>query len=93
MRTDPTFLKIGDESLKADLLQHIVNGGGGGGGGVVEGGDFMRESGTGILEFSPEKAGLDVTPANFEFPHQNGDPAKRHSGTFSTIAGNYLFIY
>jgi hypothetical protein len=29
-------------------------------------------SGTGILEFSPIKAGLDVTPANLEFSDING---------------------
>lgn len=29
---------------------------------------FPSHSGSGILEFSPEKAGLDVTPANYNFP-------------------------
>ncbi len=49
-----------------------------------------RESGVGILEFSPEKAGMDVTPANYEFAGPAPVPPreKRHSGTFSTIAGN-----
>ncbi len=49
-----------------------------------------RESGVGILEFSPEKAGMDVTPANYDFAGVAPVPPKekRHSGTFSTIAGN-----
>jgi hypothetical protein len=41
------------------------------------------KSGQGILEFSPEKAGMDVTPANFDFPERE----KRHSHTFTSIAG------
>ena len=50
-------------------------------------GAFMPpKSGQGILEFSPEKAGLDVTPANFDFPERE----KRHSSTFTSIAGEYL---
>ena len=55
----------------------------------------MRQSGGGILEFSPLKAGQDVTPANLDFgsthhhhhhhgPHEN--ERKRSSG-FSTITG------
>ena len=41
------------------------------------------ESGVGILEFSPDKAGRDVTPANYDFR----DRDKRQSGTLSSIAG------
>lgn len=33
-----------------------------------------RESGSGILEFSPAKAGLDVTPANLDFSHRKHAP-------------------
>ena len=44
-----------------------------------------RESGAGILEFSPEKAGMDVTPANFNFEREKAE--KRHSGALSSIAG------
>ena len=54
--------------------------------------DEVRESGVGILEFSPDKAGQDVTPANFNFG-ENRDVTKRSSGTFSSIAGrleNYI---
>lgn len=40
-----------------------------------------RYSGTGILEFSPDKAGLDVTPANVDFAQKNV------SGPFTSIAG------
>jgi hypothetical protein len=36
--------------------------------------EIYRESGGGILEFSPEKAGLDVTPANFDFPLDDRRP-------------------
>ena len=47
-----------------------------------------RNSGTGILEFSPEKAGQDVTPANFQFSER--DRERRHTaGTFSSIAGGW----
>ena len=33
-----------------------------------------RESGSGILEFSPAKAGQDVTPANLDFSHRKHAP-------------------
>uniref|UniRef100_T1IRM0 Cyclic nucleotide-binding domain-containing protein n=1 Tax=Strigamia maritima TaxID=126957 RepID=T1IRM0_STRMM len=43
-----------------------------------------RQSGTGILEFSPEKAGRDVTPANFYFDR----PERKKSGAgLSSITG------
>lgn len=48
-----------------------------------EEGDERLESGVGILEFSPDKAGRDVTPANYDFRERE----KRHSGTLSSIAG------
>ena len=48
-----------------------------------------RNSGTGILEFSPEKAGQDVTPANYQFSER--DRERRHTaGTFSSIAGEEI---
>lgn len=45
-----------------------------------------RYSGTGILEFSPKKAGLDVTPANYEFA-LNSKPERTRSGTFNSLSG------
>lgn len=48
--------------------------------------DDLRESGVGILEFSPEKAGMDVTPANFDFD-TGKEEKKRNSGTLSSITG------
>lgn len=45
----------------------------------------IRESGAGILEFSPAKAGQDVTPANFDF--QPRDKEKKQSSGFPYIAG------
>ena len=50
-------------------------------------GDDVRPSGVGILEFSPEKAGQDVTPANYAFESKPAE--KRNSGTFSSIAGKW----
>jgi hypothetical protein len=50
--------------------------------------DRYRCSGAGILEFSPEKAGMDVTPANFKFERDKAE--KRHSGALSSIAGEGL---
>ena len=47
--------------------------------------DDTRESGVGILEFSPDKAGMDITPARYDFEHHR---EKRNSGTFSSITGN-----
>lgn len=46
--------------------------------------DDVRESGAGILEFSPAKAGQDITPANYDFEAK--DEKKKGSG-FSSIAG------
>ncbi|KAH6940099.1 hypothetical protein HPB50_024756 [Hyalomma asiaticum] len=80
-------------------------GGGGGGfsdddegddGGIGPTGSGHRtESGRGILEFSPEKAGLDVTPANYDFQEAHGaagsrSPSvepRRRNGTLNSIAG------
>ena len=45
----------------------------------------IRESGAGILEFTPAKAGLDMTPANFDFESRD-EKKKNHSG-FSCLAG------
>ena len=47
-----------------------------------------RPSGTGILEFSPDRAGMDVTPANL----YEGSPDRttgRHSNKLSTVAGRW----
>ena len=52
--------------------------------------DDHRESGTGILEFSPDKAGMDITPANYNFTQSQPHRDKRHSGTLAGIAGNCL---
>ena len=52
----------------------------------------VRESGTGILEFSPDKAGMDVTPANYDFPDPK-EKEKRNSGTFSSIAGKWQYMH
>ncbi|CAG2161550.1 unnamed protein product [Oppiella nova] len=43
-----------------------------------------RYSGTGILEFSPQKAGLDVTPANYEFSTK---PVRARSETLNSLTG------
>ena len=43
-----------------------------------------RNSGTGILEFSPAKAGRDVTPANFNFSISKG---RKRSATVNSLAG------
>lgn len=47
--------------------------------------DEIRESGGGILEFSPAKAGLDMTPANFDFEIK--DDKKRTTTGLSSLAG------
>ena len=44
----------------------------------------IRESGVGILEFSPAKAGQDITPANYNFQPKE---RKRSSGGFTSLAG------
>ena len=49
---------------------------------------MQRESGTGILEFSPTKAGQDVTPANFDFDRQTKEIQKATS-RLASIAGLY----
>ncbi|CAG2100562.1 unnamed protein product [Medioppia subpectinata] len=43
-----------------------------------------RYSGTGILEFSPQKAGLDVTPANYQFSTK---PVRARSETLNSLSG------
>ena len=45
----------------------------------------IRESGIGILEFSPAKAGQDVTQANYNFPPKE---RKRSSSGFTSLPGN-----
>ena len=49
--------------------------------------DEIRESGIGILEFSPAKAGQDVTQANYNFPPKE---RKRSSSGFTSLPGNGL---
>lgn len=60
---------------------------------------FFVFSGHGILEFSTEKAGQDVTPLNLDFGEE-----KRRSSTLNSITGsykmslnfdlqNYLFVF
>ncbi|CAG2053969.1 unnamed protein product [Timema podura] len=51
-------------------------------------GSDMEKSGHGILEFSTEKAGRDVTPLNLEFGE---DEKQRHSKTINSIAGDIRF--
>ena len=52
--------------------------------GLLEAGD---DSGTGILEFSPDKAGQDVTPLNLDFgEREQRDKEKQH---LNSIAGKY----
>lgn len=50
----------------------------------------IRESGVGILEFSPAKAGLDITPAKFD-DFESKEDRKRPSGFGSSIVGVYEF--
>ena len=45
----------------------------------------VRESGAGILEFTPAKAGLDMTPANYDF--ETKDEKKRNATGLSNFAG------
>ena len=50
--------------------------------------DVYSPSGGGILVFSPDKAGLDVTPANFNFGDRTTE--KRSStGAFSQLTGQW----
>lgn len=48
----------------------------------------IRESGAGILEFTPAKAGMDMTPANFDF--ESKDDKKRTTAGLSCLAGILL---
>ncbi|XP_059148372.1 potassium voltage-gated channel subfamily H member 2-like [Physella acuta] len=48
----------------------------------------VRESGGGILEFTPAKAGLDMTPANFDF--ESKDEKKRTAAGLSSLAAGAL---
>ena len=54
--------------------------------GFDEDGGAALHSGIGIIEFSPDKAGLDVTPANYTFPERE----KTHTGSFSAFTGRDL---
>lgn len=46
-------------------------------------------SGHGILEFSTDKAGQDVTPMNLQF----GESTQQRSSTINSITGLYMIIY
>ncbi|GFR68695.1 potassium voltage-gated channel subfamily H member 7 [Elysia marginata] len=48
----------------------------------------VRESGAGILEFTPAKAGLDMTPANYDF--ETKDDKKRNATGLSNFAAGAL---
>ncbi|XP_061180002.1 potassium voltage-gated channel subfamily H member 6-like [Saccostrea echinata] len=50
----------------------------------------IRESGAGILEFSPAKAGMDVTPATFSEFNRKED--KKQTSGFSSIAGAFANV-
>ncbi|KOX79650.1 Potassium voltage-gated channel subfamily H member 7 [Melipona quadrifasciata] len=50
--------------------------------------DYDKGSGHGILEFSTDKAGQDVTPLNLEF-----DEPKQRSSTLNSITENFLKYY
>lgn len=45
-------------------------------------------SGHGILEFSTDKAGQDVTPMNLQF----GESTQQRSSTINSITGLYMLI-
>jgi len=47
-------------------------------------------SGTGILEFSPERAGLDVTPADLDFDGASADRKSSPPLVLSALAGQTL---
>ena len=65
-----------------------VPSGGGGAGGSGNSRKGTSQLGSGILEFSPEKAGLDVTPANYNFGRSK--PVRQES----SLAGQFLlFLY
>lgn len=50
----------------------------------------IRESGVGILEFSPAKAGQDITPAKFD-DFESKEERKRPSGFGSSLVGLYFY--
>ncbi|XP_043224780.1 potassium voltage-gated channel subfamily H member 2-like isoform X3 [Amphibalanus amphitrite] len=54
--------------------------------GLLDGGD---ESGTGILEFSPDKAGQDVTPLNLDFgEREQREKEKQHMNSIAGVFSN-----
>ncbi|XP_042150296.1 potassium voltage-gated channel subfamily H member 7 [Ixodes scapularis] len=63
------------------------------GGGLGSTAPLRSSSGRGILEFSPDKAGRDVTPANYDFQEAAGsrsptsDGRRHRNGTLNSIAG------
>jgi hypothetical protein len=56
---------------------------------IKDGKTNRRHSGTGILEFSPLKAGLDVTPANYDFSSSSKTERTR-SGTLNSLSGKTI---
>ncbi|CAN7996494.1 unnamed protein product, partial [Ixodes hexagonus] len=63
-------------------------------GGLGSTAPLRSSSGRGILEFSPDKAGRDVTPANYDFQEAAGsrsptsDGRRHRNGTLNSIAGS-----
>ncbi|KAG0413206.1 hypothetical protein HPB47_009650, partial [Ixodes persulcatus] len=63
------------------------------GGGLGSTAPLRSSSGRGILEFSPDKAGRDVTPANYDFQEAAGsrsptsDGRRHRNGALNSIAG------
>ncbi len=51
-----------------------------------------RESGIGILEFTPTKAGQDVTPANLEFKSSKRTPGMRTQSSIHSLKGKQLVL-
>jgi hypothetical protein len=47
------------------------------------------KSGHGILEFSTDKAGQDVTPLNLEFGEEDKQQSKSSSGALNSITGMF----
>jgi hypothetical protein len=51
-----------------------------------------EKSGHGILEFSTDKAGQDVTPLNLEFGEEDRQQHKSGSGALSSITGKFCTV-
>lgn len=64
------------QRTRGETIQHSVD---------YRSDEDIRESGGGILEFTPAKAGLDMTPANFDF--ETKDDKKKATTGLSSLAG------